>query len=352
MNDIDDNNPDDNYSIRDSFMMLGAPIKEGVLCKKRDHLKGWRSRYFVLDEKFLHYYVEKGGVIPRNSMQITGAKISRLPETKMVNGIEYFLFVISHPASKDFILSTTSLLDCNEWIEALTSVANKKPSISTITKKSNVVHRLLPDDIIQKASSGDSVTSDKDPVNKDATLRNIPQKYNKKVEIAVATLLSGAEEDDWLPMFEKSGVKATRKSGTGSLCVKGEMFMPYTICELYSICSDEFKRKDLDAQLDIYKRMLFVSHHTGVEHILFKPVWPTAARDFLNITHWRLLQNGTFVTLGFSDQMGDFCPPKSGVVRGDLIIGGYVFIPVLGGTRVFIIVQVCIYQYYRIPICM
>jgi hypothetical protein len=45
-------------------------LKQGVLYKQRNHFKGWRSRWFALDEQFLHYYLEKEDMASRNSIQI------------------------------------------------------------------------------------------------------------------------------------------------------------------------------------------------------------------------------------------------------------------------------------------
>ena len=141
-------------------------------------------------------------------------------------------------------------------------------------------------------------------------------------------------------MFEKPGVVATRKAGSGgAICVRGETTLPYTIPEIYATIASAKARMALDHQLETYERKQWFSHHTGVEYLRFKPVWPTAARDFCNLTHWRLLQDGTFITFGFSAPFPDLCPQTSGLVRADLIIGGYVMRPVSGGTRVHIIVQ-------------
>ena len=141
-------------------------------------------------------------------------------------------------------------------------------------------------------------------------------------------------------MFEKSGVIATRKAGSGgAICVRGVTVLPYTIPEIFGAISTAEDRKELDRQLDTYKRLKWFSYHTGVEYLRFKPVWPTAARDFCNLTHWRLLEDGTFLTFGFSVPFLDLCPEESGLVRADLILGGYVMRPEVGGTRIHIIVQ-------------
>ena len=50
--------------------------------------------------------------------------------------------------------------------------------------------------------------------------------------------------------------------------------------------------------------------------------------------------SGTMVTLGLSEKFPDLCPEQSGFVRACLLLGGYVFKPVPGGTLMTIVVQV------------
>ena len=49
---------------------LPKVLKEGILYKQRNHFKGWRRRWFALDDQFLHYYLEKEDMASRNSIQI------------------------------------------------------------------------------------------------------------------------------------------------------------------------------------------------------------------------------------------------------------------------------------------
>jgi len=333
---------------RESFVLSSDTIlKEGILYKQRDHFKGWRSRYFTLDNIFLHYYLSKNDDTPRKSIQICKGVIVRAIEPKTVNGQLYYPFVISHPrTSTHYKLSTVSRSDCESWIRALTDVANSSKSTVTEIYSSEEDGRRngscdgstesLLDDSSEDEEEPSSPTS---PVSKKKTLRNIPDGLSVKIETAVSTLLEGSSEDDdgWQPMFEKPGrVVATRKSGAGTICVRGVAVLPYTIPEIYSVLSE--RRKELDPQLNTYTRLKWFSRHTGVEYLRFKPVWPTAARDFCNLTHWRLLRDGTFITLGFSEPF-PICPEEKGVVRAQLIIGGYVMKPVAGGTHVTILVQ-------------
>ena len=96
-------------------------------------------------------------------------------------------------------------------------------------------------------------------------------------------------------MFNKKGVAgysqvASSSSGASAICVKGVCKLPFTLPEIYDIVANGNRRVELDSQLAEYKRLKWFSRHTGIEHLQFKAVWPTTARDFCNLTHWRLLK--------------------------------------------------------------
>lgn len=321
-----------------SFVMNSTTvIKEGILYKQRDVFKGWRPRYFTLDDNFLNYYMQKGDIIPRKSMQIFGATITVVKPTK-AGDVEYFPFVISHPkTTKVYNLSATSKAEVDTWIAALTEAASKEapPNVPLSVVDRLIARRPIPDD------EESTTIADREPVNKPLTTQNIPEKYAHKIDLAVNTMLDLTSSEGWIPMFEQHGVKASRKSGTGAICVKGEIMLPYTIAEIYAVITNEAKKKELDVQIHSSQKIKHFSSHTGIEHVKFKQVWPTPVRDFCNLTHWRLLNNGDFVYLYFSEKFETICPIEDGVVRAELILGGYVLRPVSGGTQCYFISQVC-----------
>ena len=332
---------DRDLTTRESFVLNTSPIilKDGILFKKRDHMKGWRPRYFTLDKDFLHYYVNEDDISPRKSLQICRDIIIRPGVDKKIaaDGVVYYPFVISHPNTTDtYHLSAQSQAECKAWVSALRDVINSKhEEIAEIRE----VLRLIPE--IDDADDDSGSVPPRAPTsNNEAWLENVPTQFAHKLQLAVDTLLNCSLDtsDDWTPMFDRHGVKATRRGGTGTICVRGLAVLPYTIPEVYKVVSQQ--RKELDAQLAVYKRAKWYSVHSGVEYLRFKPLWPTAARDFCNFTHWRLLPDGTFLTLGFSEKFDSLCPEEVGVVRADLILGGYVMRPVQGGTMIWIVVQV------------
>lgn len=333
-------------------------LKEGILYKQREVIKGWRPRYFKLDSHFLHYYLHKSDVIPRKTLQINrDVRITMDPTPRVVNGTAYFPFHISSPKSSTiYHLSSYHQEETSEWVKLLKSVASSDSSRESFSasghhKRKNSAEKERGDEGVlsrqEQVEEGqveeiEEQDDDSDEVcyHKKATLSNLTpemaSKLNQSVEL-ILDLAFGAPEE-WSLLFEKKGVTGSRKLGSGIICVRGETILPYTIPEIYGIISRAERRKQLDSMLETYARVKWFSHHTGVEYLQSKGVWPTAPRDFSNISHWRLLKDGTFVTLGYGEQIEE-CPERDGFVRGNLIIGGYVMQHVPGGTRILIIVQ-------------
>ena len=71
-------------------------------------------------------------------------------------------------------------------------------------------------------------------------------------------------------------------------------------------------------------------------------MWPISARDFVNLTHWRLLGDGTIVIISFSTPFDDLKPTCNNMVRGDMSTAGYIMRPAKnnGGTEVHFLVEV------------
>jgi hypothetical protein len=69
--------------------------------------------------------------------------------------------------------------------------------------------------------------------------------------------------------------------------------------------------------------------HTWIMHECVRPVWPTTARDYILVVHWRVLPDTQQVIIcGFSHPFPDLCPPQPKThVRADILLGGNVLTP-------------------------
>ena len=71
--------------------------------------------------------------------------------------------------------------------------------------------------------------------------------------------------------------------------------------------------------------------HTWSTYSRYKSFMFVSGRDFYNLIHWRVEDSGTILFIGGSLE-STTCPPKRGLVRGELVIGGWVLRPVNGGN--------------------
>lgn len=76
---------------------------------------------------------------------------------------------------------------------------------------------------------------------------------------------------------------------------------------------------------------------------MLQQLWPTSAREFLNVGHWRLLEDGRILILGMTDEseeMDAIKPPTPGNVRATLHPSGYLLESTERGTLVKLVQKV------------
>jgi hypothetical protein len=114
-------------------------------------------------------------------------------------------------------------------------------------------------------------------VSPETTLENIPSKYAAKVETAVDTLLSClANTDGWELLYEKKGLLAYKRSGSGTgsaVCVRGDLTMPFDIMAIFALIYDLSKAKLRDPQLNIHEIKKNYSIHSSVQYLRYKQVF-------------------------------------------------------------------------------
>lgn len=172
---------------------------------------------------------------------------------------------------------------------------------------------------------------------------DLPKEIEHEIEMHVLKLMNltfNNNTTQWVSLWNKQDIFASKYYENGLTYVRGETLLPYTINEIFQLLSRSDCRRDMDTLIAQTQRLKWYSPHTGVERLVYKPVWPTDPRDFSNITHWRLLEDGTLVLLAFSYPLKDICPEQPPFVRGRLHLGGYALKHVPGGTKLYLVVQV------------
>ena len=249
---------------------------------------------------FLHYYLEKDDVNPRKSLDLTGCSVDVI-KSVVVGDMEYFPFIVSHPKStKSYNLASLSKKDTELWMSAISKAASR-PTLMVAGREKIVfvcVRNLLVVICITIATADTTPSTrllsrrplalDEEAVkelivNSDDTLASIPKKYAPKVESAVETILNSLETTEgWEQLYEKKGLVAYRKSGFSgsSVCVRGDVSMPFDIVSVFSFIYDLSKASMRDPQLNDASTVKAYSVHTSVQYLKYKQVTMTYTSHF------------------------------------------------------------------------
>jgi hypothetical protein len=375
--------------------------KDGILYKKRDHFNEYPPRYFILKNSIFSYHRDYNGppirsiVLDKNIIIKYDEKPTPVPSLSApLYLFQIYQKNISMQLQLIYILGTKTELERRSWIQEIEQITKKTKNLQkklvfneedtgtgsdrgtgtgTGKKKGNEEEEVKEKDEAMN-STNSLISSIVEPENPEATYSNLSDPMRKKIDSIAYALLTLSNElplpdptpstpstststsSEWSLIYEKNNILGYRKTGSGVVCVRGETIFPYTIPEICSLTNQW--TSEIEPNLDTYKRLSWLSKHTGVEHIKYKAVWPTLPRDFVNMTHWRVLKqdphrlihpqaNDTerdssyFLTFSFSEKsVGEqYCPPIEGYVRGDVLVG-YVMKHVTGGTKVIFIIQV------------
>jgi hypothetical protein len=100
--------------MRESALAIG-----GNLFKLSEHIKIWRSRYFILDDNLLVHFLDV-------DQQSSPRRIIKLDECKLTELSIFkgkFAFSLAHPSFRnDYILASDDENYCKEWIQRINSV--------------------------------------------------------------------------------------------------------------------------------------------------------------------------------------------------------------------------------------
>ena len=66
---------------------------------------------------------------------------------------------------------------------------------------------------------------------------------------------------------------------------------------------------------------------TAIRRIRFKAIWPTAPRDFVLLTTWTELPDGTII-ISSRSAPNSMYPKEAEVVRGNIQVSGYIIRPI------------------------
>ncbi len=290
---------------------------------------------FVLQDNFLHYYLEADDAMPKKSMDLCGCSIVPVKAVKLPEGSEFFPFVISHPKStKTYKLSCDDKEQAEEWIEKMTIAAAyiENPlltsvSVAASSNTNTVVGKdrererddnkdvdrerdstsssttTSPVTAVSNNNNSNSNNSDMEtpsaatptptltptpttaitplpsdgglykPLHIHDTLANLPCDVASKIDLAVNSLVSSIATNapGWEPLFEKNGITALKRPGA-VICVRGDGVLPFALPDVLSMLLNLEKMRDFNAQLLSAKLLMTFSATSGVQVLKFKQV--------------------------------------------------------------------------------
>jgi diazepam-binding inhibitor (GABA receptor modulator, acyl-CoA-binding protein) len=169
-----------------------------------------------------------------------------------------------------------------------------------------------------------------------------PKQFERVLQRRVIMLKENAfskdGENGWKYNFSESGVDCFLGAFDGLTAGKGTgilNFPPRAVFDMLVECGnpDDPGRKCYikDPDMEFLEKVDEYNGHTWSTYSRYKSFMFVSGRDFYNLIHWRVEDSGTILFIGGSLE-STTCPPKRGLVRGELVIGGWVLRPVNGGN--------------------
>lgn len=323
---------------------LRMPRRSGHVYKKSGVVRSWKLLFFSLEGSVLYYFKRESDAHPKGIVVLSGCNVRVTKDKKL------YSFRISHPkTSKVYDLATTLPSRTEDWIEALQAATRFVPNSAMLAPQmsrsestnSSTDGSGSSRGLRTKGSSSNNLrasligltSADFDVIHLDNNEEHaaaLPEQYKSRLEALMAEFVLQARDDapGWKLQTEKLDVKAYVRSASKLGSFKGVGVIqqhPYVVLKLIL----EISRRHLfDSQLLAKQRLHLYDQHTFIDHLVYKAVFPASPRDFVNITHWRVLRDGSILVIAASVDRNDLCPKKEPkIVRAEAIMAGFLLIP-------------------------
>ncbi|KAE9358749.1 hypothetical protein PF008_g2544 [Phytophthora fragariae] len=304
----------------------------GHLYKKTGLGRSWRPRFFSLEGTVLYYYKREGDSVPKGIVVLTGCHIRATKDKKL------YSFRISHPkTSKVYDLAATLPSRTEDWVHVLTQAATLAQTSSSSAGSSPGSSRQLPlassssSDLLLHSASSRSMLVDASVTELlDVPGAAVPDEYRDRMDGLLAEFVAQAREDadGWKFQTEQRDVKAYVRRASRIGAFKGVGFIAHHPHKVLQLVLELSKRYTFDPQLLATQRVHVFSDHTWVDHLTYKAVFPAAARDFVNLTHWRVLRDGSMVVVATYAEDDSFVKSQEPqIVRGKIVMAGFLLTP-------------------------
>ena len=149
-----------------------------------------------------------------------------------------------------------------------------------------------------------------------------------------------SSDEGFVKMWEKEGITGCQRAGddSGCVCVRGQGVITFKMLDIFAMAQRRVELEDNMSHFDVLDK---VTSDTFFDRVRLKAIFPVTARESVNVTHFRLLPDGTLMCISFShpDEYS-MLPEQKGYVRANTNIVGYVLRPIAGGTHCTYILEV------------
>ena len=328
---------------------------QGVLYKRRDiFTRQWRPRWFHLQSQtgILTYYLFSSNeppaivvgstplrplasehhnesvqydVVPRGTIYLRGCQVQVADEWSRPSDNVY-CFVVTAPNSNaaPCYLATTSAEDRDAWIAQIRRVCDDQGN-------DGEEQETAVDNEVEAESTGGCpgqenlspnspyCWSDAEPEVATAGLR---PGMKAKIDAVLDKYLPYTDDGpEWSILFEnKDGVTAYQREGC---MIKSVAILDHHPKQIFGLVADIKRRREYEKNVRYDERVKRYNSHTFIDYYAYQPVWPTAAREFLVLFHWRVVRRQehekAIVLIGFSYPDGNSLRPSADDhVRADL----------------------------------
>ncbi|KAK1947670.1 Dihydrolipoyllysine-residue acetyltransferase component of pyruvate dehydrogenase complex [Phytophthora citrophthora] len=299
--------------------------KSGHLYKKTGLGRSWRPRFFSLEGTVLYYYKREGDSVPKGIVVLTGCHIRATKDKKL------YSFRISHPkTSKVYDLAATLPSRTEDWIQALSQAATMAQNSSSPGSGRLLTSNTSSSDVLHSSSSQSTLVDASVTELLSVPGAAIPDQYRDRMEGLLADFVAQARDDAdvWKFQTEQRGVKAYVRRASRIGAFKGVGFIAHHPQKVLQLVLELSKRHTFDPQLLATQRVHVFNDHMWVDHLTYKAVFPAAARDFVNLTHWRVLKDGSVAVVAtYADDESFVKNQEPQVVRGKIEMAGFLLTP-------------------------
>jgi hypothetical protein len=189
------------------------------------------------------------------------------------------------------------------------------------------------------------------PNNQGDDLEGVPEPFQRILESRIKMLKESATSKDgengWKFNFSSKGVDCFVAEFEGLTAGKGVGVVHFPLNAVFGIlkeCGDpddlEKKCYRKDPDMKTLQLLKTFNPQTWSAYLEYKSQYFVAGRDFVNINHWRREASGKVFFVGGAVESAEM-PKRSGLVRGELVIGGWLMEAVDGGkaTKLTYVVQ-------------